>query len=126
MKVKVGQWLRRENEIDIIRFKGFRTDKTPYIAFRRMGIINTENSNYIIKDTPQELIQVGDLVYAPKFRNNESRNLFEVCDIEEYSVNDKNLVAIFDEYGNDLKDYVEAIYTPNEDKTQYTEQWRKE
>ena len=63
-----------------------------------------------LADTPQELIQVGDLVSCSRYYD-----LPSIIDEEDYE-------QLLEEY---WQPFITKIYTPNEDKSQYTIQWEK-
>ena len=58
---------------------------------------------------PLELVKVGDCVEAPKFMNNKIV-FYGVCEVEKYKYDGKNCVAIQDEFGNTLNDYIVAVW----------------
>lgn len=106
MEIKIGQYVRREdNRI----FKGLP-------AFKN-GYDNWENKQsclayHLVKvaTTPQELIEVGDLISGKGF----GFGLIEITCEEDLRIILK-----------DCQD-VTKILTPNEDKTVYTCQWEAE
>jgi len=68
MEIKVGQYIRFDNSIMIIN-KVVVEDKITWLycdggIFKALGY-EIYKDDIVIKDTPQELIEVGDLVEAP-------------------------------------------------------------
>ena len=70
----------------------------------------------IIANTPQELVRVGDLVEYDGDPNTQ---------IEKVEIVQSEFNYIETPYNFLRLNGIIAIYTPNKDKTQYTEQWRK-
>ena len=61
MKVEVGQWARDDNRI-------FEITKEITCIFINLDI-KSEINNVKVADTPQELIEVGDLVVDTEYKN---------------------------------------------------------
>lgn len=120
MKIKVGQWVRTKTNIITKVIDVDEWNKKPrywYKITEDFAIADTED-NLKVANTPQELVQVGDLVEA-------KGNIF--IPIRFYQGNGKLLVSGWFNLDGEfisLND-ITAIYTPNKDRTQYTEQWRK-
>ena len=98
MKIKVGQWFRSGDTL-----YHYNEDES--------GIL----PNYmIIANTPQELIQVGDLVET---------DIYPLLPVTEV-LNDLHINCYCEKFIR-VKDGCDIIkiYTPNEDKSVYTLQW---
>jgi hypothetical protein len=98
MKVNKNQWVRLES--GVIFQSEFDGDSNFAVA---------------VKDTPQELVQVGDLV---KFKNNSDDKFYKgiITNIEYGYVNVQ--------FASFMPKKITAIYTPNSDRTAYTLQWK--
>ena len=115
-----------DNIIDQINFVGNGFDhKEDYLFTLSKNDIeqfsNYENQmfDYIgwsIANTPQELIQVGDLVEHVKNVEGEKEQVVDI-DLELGYIETRLFVLHIS--------HITAIYTPNKDKTQYTLQWKK-
>ena len=128
MEVRVGQWVRGTHKFinDIPRIRFLKVDELTKIcnwphykglhkdAYNKNMYIRKED---IIKiaDTPQELIQVGDLVEI----GNSNNRVLQVDrlhhDIQCVEFND--IVICYDQ--------ITKIFTPNKDKSVYTLQWEQ-
>lgn len=69
----------------------------------------------IVADTPQGLVQEGDLVEHRKYSNGEIERVTEIDNLLGSIETENDILYLYD---------IIAIYTPNKDKTQYTLQWR--
>jgi len=118
MEIKVGQWVRDDwNNIGIVT--NVLDRGAIYFDNIDSHMLRFPDQNEIIKvaDTPQELIQVGDLVYGDGY----------ITPREVYSVNIKegNVTIIEHEYYTYKLDTITKILTPNSNGG-YDLQWRKD
>ena len=125
MEIKVGQWVRNNN--NIFQFMGYCDCEQCIKRGFQEPILQGTDSEYItdkewwelflkqskVKDTPKELIQAGDLVFYE--------------DGEKIFVDEKMGNALAQKFKKGLicklHFRITKILTPNEDKTQYTLQW---
>ena len=124
MEIKVGQYLRHEN--NIYKFQGYcdcsycksRGFKEPilngvepeYITTKEWWIEYLEGCK--INDMPQDLIQCGDLV-----------QMVNETTLEQVRRVLPKKIYTTSSYCN--REFITKIYTPNEDKSQYTLQWEQ-
>ena len=103
MEVRVGQWARRNDDRIFQIFPTYCLTNSDWKS-KEFGYDDT-----IIKvaDTPKELVQEGDLVEW----NNQT-----------FKIGNGHLEVTLSRLR--VFDNITAIYTPNEDKTVFTEQWR--
>ena len=107
--MKVGQWVKYQV---IPKGKWIRT-REGYIQYRHIEGITI--IDVMVANTPQELVQVGDLI----------KIVDEYCIPITIEVSGVYNGIIETQVERVYPEHIEAIYTPNKDKTQYTEQWRK-
>ena len=72
-------------------------------------------------------VKKGDLVKAPKFTNlyRNPRKYFEVGRVQKYEFEGEQCIAIEDEYGNDLAEYVTEILT-KDSKGNFIKRWEEQ
>ena len=105
MEVKVGQWVRYKDG-SILPIENYLD-----LEEAKQG---EANGNCIFGSTPQELTLKGDMIYSSEFSNYGKQEIInKLRDTVDTSGGKRIKVKT-----------ITAIYTPNEDKTQYTEQWR--
>lgn len=124
MKVKVGQWVRTNygmiGKLDMRYSATYRGSELLEFHYTVDTIDNprikhgvTHENVIKVADTPQKLIEVGDLICGYN----------GVC----FIVDDCCPACVFDRGTLDFDSHeITAIYTPNKDKSQYTLQWRVE
>ena len=105
-------------EVNVLYYTRFKSGKImPNIAYNQSSLDYWLSNKDIIKtaSTPQELIEVGDLV---KLKHcNVPMPIIYVSENGVMPIEKEECVGF---------EFVEAIYTPNEDKTVYTLQYSKE
>ena len=128
MEIKVGQWVRTSNGTTA---KVFKMEISKLVCVNLEGItkyvrngkvFSSPTCNFVytrvlkVADTPQELIQVGDL-YELTSNFTNRKQIFEATE------ND----SIFKIIKNNSKDIelLTKIFTPNKDKSVYTLQWEQ-
>jgi hypothetical protein len=122
MKIKVGQWVREDNKYfgRIIKFTGeysgmYRTKKydmeQQFLLDYKHNLRVNEYCNIKVADTPQELIQVGDLIKTTLLNG----HIFEID--SDYWLTDC--------LKNNVLKTITAIYTKDE-QGNYIKQWEKE
>ncbi|MCK4442004.1 MAG: hypothetical protein KAU90_08345 [Sulfurovaceae bacterium] len=111
MKIEIGQWVRdRYGNI----FSVLDVYQNEYYCLVNETLEGVDFKSIIkVANTPQELIQVGDLV---KFYHSFK---VEVVGIK------KNLLRVSSGSWHFMEEIIE-LYTPNEDKSVYTLQYKKE
>ena len=113
MEIKVGQWVRTSaghiSKVIAIPTIGKGTFKhIEFLLESGLQIVYADKLIAVAND-PRELIQVGDLV---EFNSLIGRVR---CIVDN---------KVYTEQSYEKSKNILAIYTPNKDKTQYTEQWR--
>ena len=125
--IKVEQWIRTAYGLDKVIRIDDEIENTCGLLYLKEGTFYnfyTENGKVFLEDkvvyqtadTPQELIQVGDIV--------ELENDAFTVKIEVINMRLKHLQSYHLEYNLDMYE-ITKIYTPNKDKTVYTEQWEQ-
>ena len=113
MKIKVGQYVRRKNGIIDKVLDIIKDDKLgEYLHCGHRGIFDYKLKDLKVANTPQELIEVGDLVSINEWT-------FIVTYINNGIING-------DAQLNIKTTKITKIYTPNKDKSVYTLQYSKE
>ena len=126
MKIEIDKWLRTAYGLNkVIRIDDevedtcgliHLNDSTFYNFYTKKGKVFLEDGiDYKVADTPQELIQDIDIVEANEYY--EFQNPMKV-----YS-NVDGVINVSGKCGGYKHDEITKIYTPNEDKSQYTLQW---
>jgi hypothetical protein len=120
MKAEVGQWIRSCNfiyQVEKIRVFGGKNQVVGTCKGAPIKSVCTDFDEIEqVANTPQELVQTGDLI--------ETNNIPRPHYVQSITGFDGKYLE-YNQLYRVHRDDITAIYTPNKNKTQYTEQWRK-